>query len=115
MGLTVMLFVGNVVHSFIASFIIAALEACLPLAVGIILSTVAVQDASLELVLTMPTAYRWIASLPFALILSWTLLATLALFIFLPWIPVKTNGPSRCFPVHSYGKRPMTALPDGQM
>lgn len=114
-----MLFVGNVVHSFIASFIIAALEACLPLAVGIILSTVAVQDSSLELVLTMPTAYRWIASLRFALILSWTLLvellATLALFVFLPWIPVNTNGPSRCFPVHSYGKRPMTALPDGQM
>lgn len=93
-GLTVMLFVGNVVHSFIASLLIAALEACLPLAAGIILSTVAVQDASLELMLTMSTAYRWIAFLRFTLILGWTLLvellATLGLFVFLPWIPVKT-------------------------
>ena len=60
-GLTVLLFVGSVVHSFIASLLIAALEACLPLATGIILSTVAVQDASLELLLTMPKAYRKIA------------------------------------------------------
>lgn len=92
-GLTVMLFVGNVVHSFIASLLIAALEACLPLSVGIMLSTVAVQDSSLELLLTTPTAYRWIAFLRFALILGWTLLvellATLALFVFLPWVPVK--------------------------
>src|SRR5215472_2762245 len=65
MGLTIMLFVGNVVHGFIASLLIAALEACLPLAAGIILSTVAVQDASLELLLTMPIAYRWIAFLRF--------------------------------------------------
>ena len=92
-GLTIMLFVGNVVHSFIASLLIAAIEACLPLAAGIILSTVAVQDASLELLLTMPTAYRKIAFLRFALILSWTLLmellATLALFAFLPSISAK--------------------------
>ncbi len=92
-GITVMLFVGNVVHSFIASMLTAALEACLPLAVGIILSTVAVQDDSLELLLTMPAAYRKIAFLRFALILAWTLLvellAALALFVFLPWIPVK--------------------------
>ncbi|HEX3642366.1 MAG TPA: hypothetical protein VHV10_13830, partial [Ktedonobacteraceae bacterium] len=84
-GLTVMLFVGNVVHSFIASLLMAALEACLPLAVGIILSTVAVQDASLELLLTVPTAYRWIVFLRFALILGWTLLVELlALYALLP-------------------------------
>lgn len=92
-GLTVMFFVGNVVHSFIVLFLIAALEACLPLSVAIILTTMAVQDASLELLLTMPAAYRWIAFLRFALILGWTLLveflATLALYTFLPWIPVK--------------------------
>jgi hypothetical protein len=92
-GLTVMLFIGNVVHGFIASLLIGALEACLPLATGIILSTVAVQDASLELLLTMPTAYRWIAFLRFALILGWALLvellATLALYAFLPWVPAK--------------------------
>jgi hypothetical protein len=95
-GLTAMLFVGNVVHSFIASLLIAALEACLPLTAGIVLSTVAVQDASLELLLTMPTAYRWIGFLRFALILGWTLLvellATLTLFVFLPWVPVKPLG-----------------------
>jgi len=92
-GLTVMLFVGNVVHIFIAAMLIAALEACLPLTAGILLSTVAVQDASLELLLTMPAAYRRIVFLRFALILSWTLLvellATLALYAFLPWVPVK--------------------------
>ncbi|MEO6892278.1 MAG: hypothetical protein ABI324_25115, partial [Ktedonobacteraceae bacterium] len=41
-ALTVMLFAGNVVHSFIALLLVAALEACLPLSAGIILSTVAV-------------------------------------------------------------------------
>src|SRR5436309_6906107 len=73
-ALTVLLFVGNVVHSFIASVLVAALEACLPLAVGITLSTVAVQDASLELLLTVPMVYRRIVFLRFALILGWTLL-----------------------------------------
>jgi hypothetical protein len=92
-GLAAMLFVGNVVHSFIASLLVAGFEACLPLAAGIVLSTVAVQDASLELLLTMPVVYRRIAFLRFSLILCWTLfmelLATLALFAFLPWVPVK--------------------------
>jgi hypothetical protein len=92
-GLTVTFFVGNVMRSGIAAMLIATLEACLPLTAGIILSTVAVQDASLELLLTMPTAYRWIVFQRFALLLSWTLLvefvATLALYAFLPWVPVK--------------------------
>lgn len=91
--LTVLMFVGNVVHSFIVLLLTAALEACLPLAAAIILANVAVQDASLELLLTMPTAYRWIAFLRFALILGWTLLvellATLALYAFLPWATVE--------------------------
>lgn len=93
-GMTVMLFVGSVVHSFIAQLLIAALEACLPLAAGLILSTVAVQDASLELLLTLKTSYRAIAFLRFMLILGWTLLvellATLALYAFLPWTIAKT-------------------------
>lgn len=92
-GLTVMLFIGSVVHSFIASLLIAGLEACLPLTAALLLSTVAVQDSSLELLLTMPTTYRRIAFLRFALLLGWTLLvellATLALYAFLPWVPVK--------------------------
>jgi hypothetical protein len=92
-GMTVMLFVGGVVHSFIAQLLIAALEDCLPLATGLILSTVAVQDASLELLLTLKTSYRAIAFLRFMLILGWTLLvellATLALYAFLPWTIAK--------------------------
>ena len=92
-GLTIMLLVGNVVRSGIAAILIAALEACLPLTAGIVLGTVAVQDAALELLLTLPVAYRGIAFLRFALILGWTLLvellATLALYAFLPWVPVK--------------------------
>ena len=92
-GMTVLLFIGNVVHSFVASLLIAALEACLPLTAGIILSTVAVQDASLELLLTMPAADSWIVFLRFALILGWTLLvellAALTLYAILPWVPIK--------------------------
>ncbi len=92
-GLTIMLIVGNVVRSGIAALLIAVLEACLPLTAGIVLSTIAVQDASLELLLTMRTSYRWIVFLRFALILGWTLLvellATLALYAELPWVPVK--------------------------
>src|SRR5258708_5818576 len=92
-GMAALLFVGNVVHSFIAQLLIVALEACLPLAIGIVLSTVAVQDASLELLLTMPATYRGILFLRFALLLGWTLLvelfATLALYALLPWVPVE--------------------------
>jgi hypothetical protein len=92
-GLTVMLFVGSVVHSFIALVLIAALEACLPLAVGIVLATVAVQDAALELLLSMPSGYRWIFFARLGLLLGWTLLvellATLALYAALPWVPVE--------------------------
>lgn len=92
-ALTVMMFVGNVPHSFIASLLIAAIEACLPLTAGILLATVAVQDTALELLLTMPIAYRVIAFARFLLILGWTLLvellATLVLYAFLPWVSPK--------------------------
>lgn len=91
--LTALMFVGNVVHSFIVSLLVASLEACLPLAAGILLSTVALQDAALELLLTMPVAYRLIAFARFLLLLGWTLLvellATLALYAFLPWAAPK--------------------------
>lgn len=90
-GMTALLFVGSVVHSFIASLLIAGLEACLPLASSLVLATVAVQDSSLELLLTMPTSYRQIVSVRVALLLGWTLLveaaATAALYAFLPWVP----------------------------
>ncbi len=92
-GLTLLLLVGNVLHAGIAALLIAALEACLPLTAGISLATVAVQDASLELLLTLPVAYRRIVFLRVALLLGWTLLvellATLALYAELPWVPVK--------------------------
>lgn len=91
--LTVMMFVGNVNHTFIALLLIAGIEACLPLAAGILLATVTMQDASLELLLTMPIAYRAIAFARFLLILGWTLLvnlvATLAMYAFLPWASPK--------------------------
>ena len=92
-GMTALLFAGNVVHSFIANLLIAALEACLPLAIGIVLATVAVQDSALELLLTLPATYRGILFLRFALLLGWTLLvelvATLVLYAVLPWVPVQ--------------------------
>ena len=92
-GMTMLLFIGNVEHGFIASILIASIEACLPLALGIILATVAVQDSALELLLTMPAAYGKILFLRFALLALWTLLiellATLALYTALPWIPTK--------------------------
>src|SRR5947209_19917545 len=43
-ALTVMMFAGNVPRSFIASLLIAGIEACLPLAAGILLATVAMHD-----------------------------------------------------------------------
>jgi hypothetical protein len=96
-GLTVLLFIGHVMRVGIAAMLIAALEACLPLTAGIVLATVAVQDTSLELLLTMKTSYRWTVFLRFALLLGWTLLleflATLALSVALPWVPVKPLAP----------------------
>lgn len=90
-GLAVLLFVGSVVHSFIALVLVAALEACLPLAVGIVLATVAAQDAALELLLSVPAGYCWIVFARLALLLGWTLLvellASLALYAALPWVP----------------------------
>jgi hypothetical protein len=92
-GMTALLFAGNVMHSFIANLLIAALEACLPLAIGIVLATVAVQDSALELLLTLPATYRGILFLRFVLLLGWTLLvelvATLVLYTVLPWVPVQ--------------------------
>lgn len=92
-ALTGMMFVGNINHSFIASLLIAGIEGCLPLTTGILLATVAVQDASLELLLTMPVAYRAIAFTRFLLVLGWTLLvelmATLAMYALLPWVSPK--------------------------
>ena len=92
-GMTVLLFVGNVVHSFISNLLMAALEACLPLTIGIVLATVAVQDSALELLLTLPATYRGTLFLRVTLLLGWTLLvellATLILYALLPWVPVQ--------------------------
>ncbi len=67
---TAMLFVGHVPYGFIANLLIGSLEALLPLVVGILLAGAAVQDPSLELLLTLNIPYRFIAFRRFALILQ---------------------------------------------
>jgi hypothetical protein len=87
---TAMMFAGHVEHGFIANLLIGNLEALLPLVVGIILTAIAVQDSSLELLLTVGISYRRIAFRRFILIIGWTMLieviATLLLYAFLPWV-----------------------------
>ena len=88
---TAMMFVGQVDHTFISNLLIGTLEALLPLVVGILLARTAIQDASLELLLTVKTPYRYVMLRRCALLLVWTMLvevgATIALYVFLPWVP----------------------------
>ncbi|MBV9712842.1 MAG: hypothetical protein JO011_18230 [Ktedonobacteraceae bacterium] len=87
-ALTEFLQIGHVNETFINDVLIAALEACLPLAGGIIAATVATQDPAIELQLTLPLPYRITTFCRLALILIWTvliaLISTLALHIVLP-------------------------------
>ena len=88
--LTIMMFVGNVPHSFITSLLIAGVEACLPLVSGIVLTTVVMQDAALELLLTFPVAYRAVMFARLLLVMGWMLLvdiiAVVMMYVFLPWV-----------------------------
>jgi hypothetical protein len=88
---TVMMFAGHVAHTFIGNMLIGSLEALLPLVVGILLARTAIQDASLELLLTVRTPYRYVVLRRCTLILVWTMFveigATVALYVFLPWAP----------------------------
>ena len=80
--------IGHVDPSFINNVLLAGLEACLPLATGIIATTVATQDLAIELQLTLSMPYRITTFCRLALIMVWTaliaLLSTLALHIALP-------------------------------
>jgi hypothetical protein len=83
----------NVNHDFLVQLVAAILEACLPLAAGVLLATVAPRDAAIELQLSLPTPYRFTAARRFALLLGWTLLvealAALAFHLSLPWTQSK--------------------------
>src|SRR5690242_7479712 len=57
-GLTVVLDARSVNRDFLAQVLTATLEACVPLALGVVVATVAAQDGALELQLTVPLAYR---------------------------------------------------------
>ncbi len=88
-ALTGLFFIGNVPHSFIGSFLLAAIEACLPLATSLVIATLVAQDSALELQLTLPLAYYRTVFRRLGLLLAWTMLvdflATVALQFILPW------------------------------
>ncbi|GCE23536.1 hypothetical protein [Dictyobacter kobayashii] len=88
--LAMMMFVGHVNRDFTAAMLIAGLEACGPLTLGLLMATMAIQDPALELQLTLPVRYRVTMFLRFFLIVVWTMLveclATLLLHAILPWV-----------------------------
>lgn len=88
--LAVLMFVGHVNRDFTAALLIAGLEACGPLVLGLLMATLTVQDPALELQLTLPVRYRATLFLRFSLIALWTMLveclATLMLHAILPWV-----------------------------
>jgi hypothetical protein len=92
-GLAVLLDARGVSRDFLAHLFTATLEACLPLALGILLATVAAQDAAIELQLSVATPYRRTALRRFALLLVWTALieaaTMLCVSLVLPWAAPK--------------------------
>lgn len=64
----------HVSHDFVATLLVAALEACLPLTAGVALAGVAARDTALEVLLTVQTAYRLTTARRAALVLAWVLL-----------------------------------------
>lgn len=89
-GFATLLDIRHVSRDFIAQLVTASLEACLPLAGGILLATVTPHDDAIEVQLALARPYRFTALLRFALLLGWTVLAeTLALLVLrvtLPWV-----------------------------
>lgn len=74
---------------FLAQFVTAILEACLPLAAGVTVASMTAHDPAVELLLALPSPYRHIAFRRLALVLGWTacvgLAATLTLQVVFPW------------------------------
>jgi hypothetical protein len=57
-GLALLLTLGKTPHENIGNLVTAGIEAGLPLAVGVVVAGLFAQDASIELQLTLPTAYH---------------------------------------------------------
>ncbi len=95
-GLAGLLLLGKTQHQSVADLLTAALEAGVPLAAGVVAAGLLVQDASIELQLSLPTAYYWTATRRFALALAATALvevaATVALGQAAPWTLHETGG-----------------------
>jgi hypothetical protein len=97
----------NVSRDFLANVLTATLEACLPLACGVIIATVVGQDAALELQLSAPTPYRRTTLRRIGLLCAWMALVEaatmLAIQATLPWPPPNKGwttwscGWRRCF------------------
>lgn len=88
--LIMLLQIGHVTQEFIQFIVLTAIEACLPLALGIILATMAVQDSSLELLLTLPVSYRVVTFSRLMLVLGWTIVieivTTVLFYMVFPWV-----------------------------
>ncbi len=84
----------TVSQQYAADLFVAVVEACLPLAAGIVLASLAARDTAVELLLTMPVPYRALAFRRFALVAGWTglvgLATTLVLHVAAPWALPKT-------------------------
>jgi hypothetical protein len=84
----------SVTQHYVSDLFVATVEACLPLAAGIALASLAARDSAVELLLTLPISYRAIAFRRFTLVVCWMgfvgLATTLALHIALPWALPKT-------------------------
>ena len=76
-------------HGFVAQLLTASLEACLPLAAGVVVASVCARDPALEVLLALPVSYRRTAFRRLALLLGWTgliaLVGTLVLQTVFPW------------------------------
>jgi hypothetical protein len=77
-GFAVVLRIRAVNIDFVNALVLATLEAFLPLAAGIVLTTVAAKDDAIEVQLSLPTPYRNTVSRRVALILGWFIATELA-------------------------------------
>jgi hypothetical protein len=87
-GFAALLRARGVSIDFVNAVLVAALEAFLPLAAGILLATTATQDDALGVQLSLATAYRKTVARRVALLLGWIatfeFAATLAILAFFP-------------------------------
>ncbi len=94
-GLAGILDARNVNRGFLAQLLTATMEACLPLALGVLVATVTARDAALELQLSAPTPYQRTSLGRISLLLAWTALIEAATMLIiqltLPWA-VPTSG-----------------------